>query len=61
MALATEITPPATSDADALVVEHLDLARRLALRYARRGVETDDLVQVANLALVKAASSSLRR
>ncbi|TXL60939.1 sigma-70 family RNA polymerase sigma factor [Aeromicrobium terrae] len=55
MASATDISPPTTQDADDLVVEHLDLARRLALRYARRGVETDDLVQVANLALVKAA------
>ena len=40
---------------DSLVAEHLGLARHLALRYTGRGVETDDLVQVANLALVKAA------
>lgn len=40
---------------DSLVAEHLGLARHLAMRYTGRGVEVEDLVQVANLALVKAA------
>jgi RNA polymerase sigma-B factor len=38
-----------------LVLEHLPVARRLAQRYAGRGQSVDDLVQVANLGLVKAA------
>lgn len=33
---------------------YLPLARRLAARYVRQGVDADDLTQVANLALVKA-------
>ena len=41
--------------ADALVVDHLWLADALAGRYAGRGLERDDLSQVARLALVKAA------
>lgn len=38
-----------------LVEDHLDLAVRIARRYSGRGVEREDLEQVARLALVKAA------
>ena len=48
---------PAESDADFLVRAHIGLARHLAHRYSGRGVEDDDLVQVASLALVKAAKT----
>jgi RNA polymerase sigma-B factor len=37
-----------------LTVRHMALVRRLASRYARRGADTEDLVQVASIALVKA-------
>ena len=40
---------------DSLVHEHLPLARHLALAFRGRGVEVEELIQVANLALVKAA------
>ena len=40
---------------DAVVIDHLGLADSLARRYAGRGLEYDDLSQVARLALVKAA------
>ncbi|WP_374999930.1 sigma-70 family RNA polymerase sigma factor [Aeromicrobium sp. CTD01-1L150] len=40
---------------DALIHEHLPLAARLARPYTGRGVEREDLEQVARLALVKAA------
>lgn len=43
------------ADCTSLVTEHLDLAARLARGYRGRGVEDDDLLQVARLALVKAA------
>lgn len=39
---------------DELVRRHLGLAGRLAGRYAGRGADREDLVQVANFALVKA-------
>ena len=39
---------------DEVVRRHLGLARHLAGRYVGRGVDRDDLVQVANFALVKA-------
>ena len=39
---------------DELVVSHLNLARYLALRFAHRGEQLDDLVQVATLGLIKA-------
>ena len=39
---------------DQIVRRHLPLARSLARRYLDRGADLDDLVQVANLALVKA-------
>lgn len=40
-----------------LVVDYLDLAESLAARFAGRGREREDLIQVAYLALVKAARS----
>lgn len=43
------------ADCIPLVTDHLDLAARLARGYRGRGVEDDDLLQVARLALVKAA------
>lgn len=45
---------PRSTDGDRLIIEHLPLARSLALRYRSRGEPVEDLVQVANLALVKA-------
>lgn len=39
---------------DQIIRRHLSLARALAHRYLDRGADRDDLVQVANLALVKA-------
>ena len=47
--------PPARDDADALVMAHTPLARSMAARYRRRGIDVDDLEQVALLALTKAA------
>ena len=46
------VTPNAR---EALIVRHLPLARALAARYRGRHEPQDDLVQVASLALVKAA------
>ena len=40
---------------EALVCDHLPMARDLAFRFRGRGVELEDLEQVASLALVKAA------
>jgi RNA polymerase sigma-B factor len=40
---------------DPLVTSHLGLAHQLARRFANRGESHDDLVQVASLALVRAA------
>lgn len=48
------LTPHRTAF-DQLIHEHLPLARHHALQYRGRGVELEELVQVANLALVKAA------
>jgi len=39
---------------DQLIAEHLDLASKIAWRFANRGEPRDDLVQVASLALTKA-------
>ena len=49
------VTPLRAADFESLVHEHLSLARHHALQYRGRGVELEELVQVANLALVKAA------
>ncbi len=49
-------TAPLTSDSTQLVLEYLPLAKQLAHRYAGRGQHLDDLVQVASLGLVRAAS-----
>lgn len=46
---------PDTSNCEDLVLEHLSLATALARRFGNRGVDADDLEQVARLALVKAA------
>jgi RNA polymerase sigma-B factor len=40
---------------DALIQEHLSIARSMASRYRNRGIELDDLEQVALLGLTKAA------
>lgn len=42
---------------DEVVVRHLDLAARMARQYAGRGLDVEDLAQVARLALCKAAHS----
>jgi RNA polymerase sigma-B factor len=42
------------SERTRLIEAHLPLARHVALRYAGRGEQTDDLVQVGALALVRA-------
>lgn len=39
---------------DEVVRRHLGLARQLASRYSGRGIDREDLIQVANYALVKA-------
>jgi len=46
---------PPLSAADDLVLDHLSLATALARRFTGRGVDLEDLEQVARLALVKAA------
>ena len=45
-----------THDQHMLILDHLSLAARLARGYRGRGVDADDLEQVAHLALVKAAA-----
>ncbi len=45
----------AIADRESLIESHLPLAKSVARRYAGRGVELDDLVQVAAVGLVKAA------
>lgn len=45
-----------THDQHLLILDHLPLAARLARSYRGRGVDADDLEQVARLALVKAAA-----
>jgi len=49
-------TAPLTADATKLAMDYLPLARQLAHRYAGRGQRIEDLVQVASLGLVRAAS-----
>ena len=46
----------ADSPAARLVADHIPLARSLARRFANRGESIDDLVQVAMVGLIKAAS-----
>lgn len=46
---------PARKLVDELIEAHLDLARSVARRYRNRGVDLDDLEQVALLGLTKAA------
>jgi RNA polymerase sigma-B factor len=46
----------ATADRESLIESHLPLAKSVARRYVGRGVELDDLVQVAAVGLVKAAN-----
>jgi RNA polymerase sigma-B factor len=43
---------------DQVISLNLGVAREIARRYQRRGIPDEDLVQVANLALVKAAGGS---
>lgn len=45
---------PSTEDRDTLVEGYLPLSRAIARKFAGRGVETEDLEQVAALALMKA-------
>lgn len=52
----TDPTTPMPGAAEALVRQHVALARSLAARYADRGEPLDDLVQVAHVGLVKAAN-----
>ena len=53
MSTVPALTP--TTTMESLVHEHLPMARHLALRFKGRGVELEELEQVASLALVKAA------
>ena len=53
MSAVPSLTP--TTTMESLVHEHLPMARHLALHFRGRGVELEELEQVANLALVKAA------
>ncbi len=49
------IDPRLPTDRETLVVDNLSLADSLARRYAGRGQDVDDLIQVARLGLVHAA------
>lgn len=49
-------TAPLTEESTKLALDYMPLARQLAQRYAGRGQRLDDLVQVACLGLVRAAS-----
>ena len=54
--LAEETDPTRRAElVERIVVQMLPMADGLAMRYSGRGVETDDLLQVARIALVKAA------
>lgn len=53
MSAVPSLSPMSTMDS--LVHEHLPMARHFALHFSGRGVELEELEQVANLALVKAA------
>jgi len=52
---ALEVEGATIEEAHRLVTQHLGLARSLARRFANRGEELNDLVQVAMIGLVKAA------
>lgn len=47
--------PSPAADHEDLVLDHLDLCEALARLYANRGIDLDDLIQVARLGLVCAA------
>lgn len=47
---------PLTAEATALALDYMPLARQLAHRYSGRGQRLEDLMQVASLGLVRAAS-----
>jgi RNA polymerase sigma-B factor len=49
-------TAPLTAQATSLTMQYMPLARQLAQRYAGRGQRLEDLIQVASLGLVRAAS-----
>jgi len=51
----TEVEDGAPRSPEQLVLSHLGLARQVASHFTNRGEAYDDLVQVASLALVKAA------
>lgn len=53
---AADLSPQPPSPFCRLIEDHLSLADRLARGYRNRGVDEEDLVQVARLALVKAAA-----
>ncbi len=44
--------PPTPHEALDEVLDHLDLCEALARRYANRGIDLDDLIQVARVGLV---------
>ncbi len=52
---AGDLDPAGVQQRDELVHEHLGLARGIARRYTHRGVDLEDLSQVASMALVVAA------
>lgn len=54
--VSTSKNGPISPEATELAIAYLPLARQLAHRYAGRGQRTEDLVQVASLGLVRAAS-----
>ena len=47
--------PPGAASRERLIESHLPLAKSVAKRYAGRGVDLDDLVQVGAVGLIKAA------
>ncbi|MHA6525065.1 sigma-70 family RNA polymerase sigma factor [Tessaracoccus sp. G1721] len=55
MSRALTTIPSPTPELESLVLDHLDLCEALARRYANRGIDLDDLVQVARVGLVCAA------
>ncbi len=55
MSRALTTIPSPTPQVDELVLDHLDLCEALARRYANRGIDLDDLIQVARVGLVCAA------